>query len=775
MQTSILTMCAEDDFRLRAFKDYNDARQAEYQQLIGAVTQVVSDVPDDSLESVSDIQTAAENAAHEVFSNMLQSSGFSEDDRIAFNDGYATVGEVLESAAISTLRDMNGVEISDIITLKDGLGNISGTLDFNQMADEFKASLHSSTALSAACEAMEKAKDSVADRITLFNNKMHSIFSNAYNDISNSAEYIKTNLLNATNVSDFMASIIKTTNIEGVSDENDPATTANSDFSQYAGASPLNAMISGAGKGLGIVAGAAVIAAKVVNNVVQSIWNFGKSLFNKAKTAVNQTFVNPYDIEVLDKDAKGFTIDGWTIMMSSIYAKKEGYNDSYYIAPDANGNLMVRFKFDKDFYIAEQINAAVDRLNSRVGQWIKYMDAGSEILFRLREPVNAAIKQFAVSNREILYPLSQLDFYVRPRSLRAESVNTFFNDLGWEVDTTTHPVPVLGTTLKKYKDSLNRLMNSNSLHPGTNDHETEMYLSFYAGLRFTAMNLSAGTQEAILYNPDTQTQKNWQYASEENAKVNPFGTFVGVYNWNQPMINSWMAIDLNAPDTDDAYKNQWITPWASVNSIAASNAHFVQAATGAQPRNNSQFIFGRPYIDYYVDNVSENTRTKTCVPIGLFMSNVLGLLFLNCLDRTVNPYTWAFIPYRFGTESWSPCTYKVKTDSQNLAVAENIITTAVIVLIVAAVAISAVVLIKKLSRALYFKKLQRTSALDSAMWDGKILTPAEQKQYVRYNRKLNKSKMLSSGLQDTGSLFETHVSDTENMLVKNIASQVGVN
>jgi hypothetical protein len=456
ISTKILTEGADDAFRLRAFRDYTAARTQDYQDLILSISRLTEETPLDINVTVDNFHAVASD----IVSNFTDLSGFDGQSYICFNRGYITKNDLFTSIVESNLISAYSLDIDNYSTTLKKPDNTTAQSDVLEIIDELKENLHSVVCLQAACEAMDIAKEDISARLSVFSAKIKEVFANEYNDISNTATYLRNSILQSNTISGFLASLKQSMNTDELSGDNTDFVVENSDFSQYAGTSPMCALATGAVKGLGIVSAVINVGAKVIANVVSGVVNFAKGLFSKATSYVNRVFVDPYDVEVIDKKADSYTVDGWCapIQVADRTMVRRGITDWYN-------------------------NEAVQKWIRNSKKWFKYSNIGIECLFKYD-------RAYLVDGPNNTYDLlvDGVKMYVKARSVNPDLFNPLL--------TPTLNVEYQGTITPTEFCNLLQLMKQNpDLYVAAPDDEKKQYDAFNCGYRLGGLILGMGLKE----------------------------------------------------------------------------------------------------------------------------------------------------------------------------------------------------------------------------------------------------------------------------------------
>ena len=125
----------------------------------------------------------------------------------------------------------------------------------------------------------------------------------------------------------------------------------------------------------------------------------------------------------------------------------------------------------------------------------------------------------------------------------------------------------------------------------------------------------------------------------------------------------------------------------------------------------------------------------------------VSLIFASQLIEESRPTETApFIPYSANHIAWNEPSHRICTDSENQARFTKFLTTAVVVAVVAVTAAAVMLKVKRLARNSYFKRLATVQQTNKKLASGQTLTASDQRRYLRAQRKLSASTILSKGL-----------------------------
>lgn len=191
------------------------------------------------------------------------------------------------------------------------------------------------------------------------------------------------------------------------------------------------------------------------------------------------------------------------------------------------------------------------------------------------------------------------------------------------------------------------------------------------------------------------------------------------------------------------------------DAVQVTNLDFVQIASGYDAVNDSfPYNFRIPQIPIGVK--VNNTNLSLSGNIYHCYTNALISVILN---ESIDPIHSPFLPYRNGKEQLKQSRFTIKSDSTNRLAFKKFMETLIIVIIVATLAITTTVLIKKLVRRIRINNVAKQGDLDNYMWSGGRLTNAQAKKYFRLQRKNEGTDNVVSGLLSSFSSYGDNGSD----------------
>lgn len=644
---------SQREFRLRAFSDFTAKKSEQYSRLIEAQTFVVNGLkigPGDKWTKPS----------KGILTNLLYVRyGFNPESKILTDYGYISIIDYMLAVGSSVAAE-DREEVESFLDYAAPIYNARGEkvkdIAVGSLIESVKNQYHSIICLDAANAAM--ASSSIADRITIFKNKITEVFESGFSAATNSMQYFSSLIQKATSVDDYLNILDRDSGITMMAnDEHYGDTPANFDIYNYTGCSPAGPLcFNNVWSSITSVWNA---GCKIVSNFFTNVWNGFRSWFNNGVSYIHETVIDPYDIYISNKDDAAFpsvsnisysfknrTIDtttsGGTIpsfisdvgpdMVGHTYVMKFIFGEYLFKITKFENNIVT---YDCSFKPASiTFNAFKTLLNA-----LNTVDRGGDYYF------------FDFSNRSILQAIPS-------RIMNSLAV-------------------------------LDRIYCSPDI-----DGEKEMYSGFCYAL--TIANIAG---QAIV--------------SES-------------FDVPQPIM-----ISTNIP-VDIASFREYVTTasnYVSANFGVITNLDFIKAVSGWNGTD-----FAEP-LCVLGDSYSSSPETP-----------LLIALLENLCQEVSTPVDFPFLPYRKDQETFSDSKFKIKTDQENMDAFNKFAQAIIIVTVAVIVSVTAIVAAKKITNSLYMKRVAAKGVLDNKMWNGKSLTKAEKRKYLRLERQLNASSFITSGL-----------------------------
>lgn len=730
---TFINSCSSDEtlsnFIASKFNESNSILKNLSYYLNPNFTSYTAEIQDDSVLQPVEYPSIIENyisytdvvkaKANEVISN----AGLNGSMSITLSGGYTTLDELVSgiisnanssSSAFSkinlNLTDVNGNKIEKE---KDNVG-----YSYQSLCDDLQNAYTSVVTYAAGF--LASTKESVADRLSVFDSFIHDRINMSISKISNSTRSIRDKLSSAKNTSvDFFNEFI---NLVGWNDYSNtgeiPATIEQTDMSKYTGASPVAALdFSSAKKAIGSTA---KVVGKAVAAIGVGLWNIAKGIFSKVKNFIVHTVSDPYDLEKLDNNSSSGLVDGFQYQM------------------DLSGWTICRPIFRAADDTGTKTDEVIEVLKRSSNKWIKLNSMFGEALVKYD---NLVKRTNYYDNKYDIAIEADCTGLLKPRSIRSMAITNaaIYAD---DILSTSHYDSVNekvlfynlpGEDWTAFKQwmilFMTRLTSNGDIYNDTGSAENELCAGFARGAQL--MSIAFVVQ-------DTLTDYQAIVDGEADRCI------------DDP---EWVSDvnDLRFPDLNPVLCTLSLKQASSVN-----NLDFIRACSGYYQDGSITFwdrIPGNLLMDSDDYNVS----------ISAFNHFIRAFMKVEW-EKHLYPTDYSYYPYSENDSNFSEPQFRIKNDAENASAFSKFLTAAIIVVIVATVATTAVVLLKKLSRARYFRRAQQVGQMDNAMWNGASLTPKQQKKYIRYSRKMNKSNLLTSGI--TGETLNNTLDNVQSLAGK---------
>ena len=291
MTFNTLISASDSKFAVRAYANHLDTIKQTYQKVTALLSTAAATDPED----------IGDTAPLEYFSAQIQEQGFNPEAHIMIGDQEF----VLRQAMIDIYNGSESYAAGDgtatlEFTVSDAAGSNMGYRDF---VDGLVSNLHAITAAWAASAAA--LEESVSGRISLFRDKMQTLFADAYDDISSSVEYWTSALSENYSPSQWIPTAMSIMQVQQAADQE--VTVSETDLYQYTGASPLGPLAFTFAANAVAVAGYVALQAYV--GVCKGIIALGQKIFNWGRQKLTEIVSDPDDLYVLDKDAPSPSVD----------------------------------------------------------------------------------------------------------------------------------------------------------------------------------------------------------------------------------------------------------------------------------------------------------------------------------------------------------------------------------------------------------------------------------------------------------------------------------
>lgn len=714
--SSLAQLMTDSGFYIEALADFVERRRQRWEDLLAVLTKLIEEADFDGDAQGNDILPTADRIS-KISNDALQEAGISLDAPVMLDDGYVKARDLAASVLETAYENQNGVGEAPLklngqpLTLDTPGGTHSTAPDLFSLGAQMQSSLHSVTALAAAMSA-QIAGGSVDAKLSIFRDKMCSIFQDAYDDISGVSDYYSSMLSSAMSNSDFVQNLQASLQMDEYAADASTLTPSRSNASMITGASPVGPLCFD--RGLSISGAALNIGAKVVGGIIKAVVNASVSLFKRAAEKVYQITTNPYDLKKLDGAGRNLTVDGWC------YSSSNDASD-YYFARHSLMPLNLIGLIDEESLskvLQPAFAARAHRWNTIFGDFAFEMTGPG---FKYVTGFEAWGYTFHSDGWDI-----PMNYQFYPRSLKgafAAQLALGYDQLVTEV----YSIPASGgegqpsyvyveesTGLRTINEALKRIKAAGDYAYYTpNDSEVEVAAGFRNSTWF------ASILAAII------------------TAVRVSGSIDG-----RPVVVARVLEDLmlHHPARYRGVTND-AAAWASFNSpslqTTISNVDLLGACAG--------YHGGQWIADFVPEEFLPKDYSTRFTDCRLRLSNLALPVLLSYIDDVYSASASldAFYPYRVGDPVNPDPTYGIATDGDNYEAFNSFATGAIV--LVAAVAIGSIFKfgVKKLSTRNALKKLRRQQIASQKNLNGVPLTRKERKALLGAQAKATMTNSMS--------------------------------
>jgi len=305
-----------------------------------------------------------------VFSDLYGKYGFQGDQIICFNKGGIPIFELFVVICSELKERGEGLlpphtDISlDVYNPDKGISEMSNyptyTYQLGELMDEIAGTYHAIVTDDAVSNAYALGKN-VTEMISIIRDKIASVFSSAYVDLSNTLndaiEFVKT----GASIHSWVDRLLLKSGIEDEADSNVYVPFSNSEAVTYTGVTPASAYAWD--RVVDVLASTTKIACKAIKDLKDNLRTKSMQLFAKAVGKVYVKSINPFDIEQINVDTcetatvNGFfyqyVINGSSNLYSTLHRKIEKYGGIHFdmlpcevrLSMDNDKNIVTQMKF----------------------------------------------------------------------------------------------------------------------------------------------------------------------------------------------------------------------------------------------------------------------------------------------------------------------------------------------------------------------------------------------------------------------------------------------
>lgn len=244
-----------------------------------------------------------------VFADVLEKYGFRGDQIICFNRGGILLLDLFINICVELQEKGEGLSpiytdiALDVYDPDRGIQEMSGystyTYQLGELLDEIAGTYHAIVTADAVANAYSLGNN-VAEMISIIRDKVASVFSSAYVDLSNilndAIEFVKT----GASIYSWVDRLLSKSGIDDEANSDSYVPFSNSETLTYTGVTPASAYAWD--RVVDALASTVKIACKAVQNLKDKLRTKAFQLFKKALSKVYYTAINPKDIEQINVD-----------------------------------------------------------------------------------------------------------------------------------------------------------------------------------------------------------------------------------------------------------------------------------------------------------------------------------------------------------------------------------------------------------------------------------------------------------------------------------------
>lgn len=589
-------------------------------------------------------------------------------------------------------------------------------ISYYDLIDDVKTTYHSMICLSSALLAA-KTSNKTSERLVVYRDRISRVFENAFSDYSSMSEYYVNILQNNDTQSSVTNAIIIAMDAEEV--VNNTIDIDNTNLYQYTGANPLSGVATAEAFSLvgQVIKTAVTVVAKICQTVVSAIGAVFSWVGNLFKG-----LTNPYDIECIDEESDSYLVDGFSFQIDN-RSTETGVGFYKYIGII---NLV-------------PIDIQTKTMDALLNKWYKVSTLGGEYMFKLEPFTNSQGESYRDFDGYRDWYVNLIGKY-KPRSVSKEvmaALNEFiYSAPGEHMNLCLYAEKSDGSkyTFKELGQAISqRFATINTFYLGTDVSENEMYDGFCDGILLDELIAEIYSNISDYSNPDDIVYNNSESAS--------YAETIRLFLQDQfPYIEDFRLQDI--------YKS----------TSAITNADFVNIVSGALSIKDvvdGKDITVEVNMDksnkyyYFFGKINPTSIIHQCV-------DVVGSTLL-C--KNLYPLDYEFFPYLGDVDSFSSPSFKIKTDEENQQAVTNFLSTLVLITIAVTVAVTAIVLIKKIRRSILLHRVKTETILRAKLSNGQPLSSREKYSLARATRKLNSLSATASGMLSSNFTYSINSND----------------
>jgi len=320
----------------KAYAEYTSSVVKNWEKFQAILAEVI-----ENYEIYSSRADAERCWSEAVFADILEKYGYQHNQIICFNRGGIPILDLFIYICMELQARDKGIrpphtDISFYVYDPDKpLNEMSNyptyTYQLGELMDEIAGTYHAIVTADAVSNAYSLGK-TIAEMISIIRDKVASVFSSAYVDLSNTLndaiEFVKT----GANIYSWVDRLLSKSGIDDEANSDEYVPFSNSEILTYTGVTPASAYAWD--RVVDVLASTAKIACKAVQDLKSKLRDKAAQLFANAVMKVYHKAINPLDIEQVNVD----TCETATV---------NGFCYQYVIAGSSSGYSVLRKKISK--------------------------------------------------------------------------------------------------------------------------------------------------------------------------------------------------------------------------------------------------------------------------------------------------------------------------------------------------------------------------------------------------------------------------------------------
>lgn len=748
-------MSNEKDDMVQALSDQFDSMNNKYAEVLECFTEIAGEDFDfnDTINSINDSNlTAVDTKVNEI----LTAHGLSYNQIIALDQGFVKLGDAMSYVgkascvyADSTINGVDDALTKESFDVKNAAGQTIQNVKISaiDILDSVKKSLHSSVATAAAISA--SIGESISDKYNLFTDKLGRFFDSTFSDISGMVSFVKdTFKTKFDSPFDYVSNLLSKIGI-GKQADDDTFTPDQSEIYEYTGSSPLpvidfhflGSAFETVGKAIG--AGLKIMFGGIVEGLEKVTNTIGSAFENTAYIG---------DLEQKPASVKNHTIENW---FYSDCRYPTNFTTQYGVTP---------------YQHAEAVQYANTKLNKIKGKWIIKSNMFRQVAVYVYDEESKNVFANSGSYPELLNP--KLQVAIKPKLIDPAKFQSAVDIVNNAMVGPAGSVNGITLTLVQPPQSSTPTVSNVIEFKGNATYSTYDY--------FSALIAALQSLDNIYLDIENRSDETDVLACWGLFIANAMGNMLDMINHcNIPgdtLLGTSYFTDSAIFQVNDYYV---------LNKV--SNADLIYQASGLIPHTMT------PTFELYnLQHKLQLNRTGSLIYSGWNQNRNVENGWVACANLIAMYNTWMnefingsapFAPYCVSTIDFRKGGYRIRTDSENEQYARNFLTTIIAAVTIAVVAITALIMIKRIQFKRRWKRAEYYGKCDAQTWaynfevdppipSTRRLTFKEKRKYDRYKRRDAIDSGISAGLVGQGATsiyqsiqsYNNQANDTGNIL-----------